>query len=418
MPLNFEEIAKKINEKKADFIEFDKNKKEELNQLKIAGKDAFTKDYDEIMTILDSDNTCGAKPSEEYRGKKLIYEFAQRFSSLDEMIKWAAIYLENKNVVGSDGSQIYPSSDFSVPVSIIQIAWYRNQHTKEPQLPFEKLTTIEVLTPKDLEMEDEHRGRMMISQEPVNAHRFTLEMKVLTDQMEIAKKAPNPIDSYFISDGSLILSFLDKMSDISKEMHLNALKKCLDTSKTTEYPLIGYVDSSDAKDVANMIRTIGGKTLKKVQYISDAAILEYIIQKELGYTMQLGDRTCTFICYRDDPIYSLYINPKMKKDKDYIGYPIAFFYIKLNSEQLVRVEFPGWIANNPTKISELGNIIVADAIIGSGYPYTTDQAHQTAVITQPEYEKFYRLFQTIAKEQWKIPFSLKNKARSKRRHKF
>lgn len=405
MPLDFTATYRELQKKKNNFKKFNKDLSEEFLILQKHTPKIFSLSYNDIISqISQKSKPCGAIPSKEYN-KGLYIPFSNKFLNLPEMINWAKKNLLQKTVVASDGSQIYSSQEYSIPVALIHVARCRNDHSIEKK--YSKDTLIRILSPEELLLEESGRKKKTFSQEPVDCIRFKMECDLLTQEMEIIKnEIPKINQAYFIMDGSLILSFLDRSNPKIQEVHLQSLKNAIAESRKTKYPLIGYVDSSRAKDVVNMVAYLSPLNLKSINYISDSTVIEKYFRENLEINMKFGDRTCSFICDRNEPVY--------KKYPSEIKQGIAFFYIKLNSEQLARVEFPDYILNNEEIIDELANIIIAESIIGQGYPHIIDQVHHAAVIHAKERSKFYRLFQKFCMDE-KLQFRIFNKARSKQR---
>jgi len=402
MPLDFSQVNTQLQAKWGDFQHFIKILQEEANSIEASLPTVFNLDYDALMAKLDTEfGSNGAIPSEEYR-EGLFVPFAQEFPQIPDMMHWAKQILQNKITTATDGSQIYSSQDYTIPVGLIQVAVFRNEHS--PERSYIKTARVELLTPQDLMFENEEDQTIKFGQEPVDTRRFTFELEVLTDEMkEIGSRTPPVKHAMFFVDGSLVLSFMQYFPPELQQKHYDVLKSGFEIGYQYGYPLIGYVDSSDAKDVANMIAKFI-QPGNKIRYNSDAAILERYYKALNKKPMKFGDRTCTFICDRNEPIYQNYPTK--------IGFKIAFFYIKLNSEQMARIEFPSWICDDPTLITEIANTIMAQVIIGSGYPYITDQCHHQAIIHAEERNKFHRLFQDFALKN-STTFRIKNKARSK-----
>lgn len=405
MPLDLTLTYKELQKKKQNFKKFNKELSDEFLILQKHTPKVFSLTYNEIIKqISQKSNPCGAIPSKEYKNG-LYIPYPNVFSNLSKMIDWAKKILLQKTVVATDGSQIYSSQEYSIPVALIHVARCRNDHSIEKK--YSKDSIIKILSPEELLLEDSGRKRKTFSQEPVDCERFKMECDLLTQEMEIIKnEIPKIVKAYFIMDGSLILSFIDRSNPKIQEGHLHSLKEIITKSRKTKYPLIGYVDSSRAKDVVNMVASLSPITLKSINYISDSTVLEKYIKEILGNNMKFGDRTCSFICDRNEPIY--------KKYPSEIEQRIAFFYIKLNSEQLARVEFPDYFLNKEEIIDEIANIVIAESIIGQGYPHIIDQVHHAAVIHAKERSKFYRLFQKFCTDE-KLQFRILNKARSKQR---
>ena len=303
MPLNFAQVNEYLSKNKDKFEKFTQEYQQELDILTAATQSVFNMSYHDIMQQIASISNCGAIPSEEYKQGLLIP--CNRFKNIKDLrslTNWAVNHLRGNTVVGSDGSQIYPSSEYSIPVSVVQVAWFRNFH--RPGEKYEKLTRVDILSPEELLVRSKDKKtkveRVQIGEEPVNAKRFEMEMEVLKEQINFCKNHQIQQPSFFISDGSLILSFIAQIHEPYKSKHWDVLRDALDTAEYANYPMIGYVDSSDAKDVANMIRTIKANTLNDVKYISDASLLESYLYQLTKSPLNLGDRTCCFICRRGE----------------------------------------------------------------------------------------------------------------------
>jgi hypothetical protein len=408
MPLDFVLLSKQLTNKAKMFQQFDKDISDELNSLNAAAPAIFTMNYDDLVLELhNSTKPVGAIPTDEFK-HGLLVEFPFTFSNLHDMLKWAMDTIKDNITVGTDGSQIYSSQDISVPVAVVQTVTYINEHSTKAK-SYDILRDIDILTPSDL-MQKDKLGTTAVRDEPVNVRRFEMEMGMLRTQMEEFKNSQTPeIPAYFFSDGSLILSFLQIFERSSQKRHLDALKSALDKSKETESPLIGFIDTSDAKDVIGMMKALNNKLSQEIKTLSDSYILENYIGSKNGLNkpMKWGDRTCTFVCDRNDEIYVNYSKT--------VGHKIAFFYIKLCDNALSRVEFPIWILEKMGLVEKIADIFRAESAIGSGYPYTIDQCHQRTVISVDDKMKFQRIFMSfLEKSQLKV--KIRNKSRSKMVH--
>ncbi len=412
MPLDYNEVWKKLDDIKSVLRDFNNEASKELELLFKNAIDVFKKDYKTLvddLALLGKAN--GALPSPEYI-YGIFRPFDMTFTNIKDMMDWAIKRTKGITICGTDGSQIYSTSDISIPISLVQAVCNINDH-KGQKNSYRTETETEVLSPLDLLIElggVNGPKQRIISQEPVNAKRFELEMNLLEKEMKNCIKN-NTEQALFLSDGSLILSFLSKMSQSTSTKHLNALNSALKASETYRYPLVGYVDTSAAKDAVNMINSLSGSKKIEGLFITDAIFLSHYIRSKSGLNQEIkwGDRTCVFICDRNDEIYQKY-NKK-----------IAFFYIKLNNEMMARVEFPKWCLNKKKEengkifypiVEFIADLMRAESVLGSGYPYIIDQCHHKAVIKGKERLKFLRLFQKFS-EVNKLNLRIRNKARSK-----
>jgi hypothetical protein len=72
----------------------------------------------------------------------------------------------------------------------------------------------------------------------------------------------------------------------------------------------------------------------------------------------------------------------------YAGHGIHFFYLNVSlnpaAPNLVRVEAPAWLVNDPPALDCLHAAIVRQARINGGYPYVLARAHELAIISTEE----------------------------------
>jgi hypothetical protein len=405
MPLDYNEIANQLAKNLPSFESFAKKQEVEFALLKSAIPGVFSQDFAALDAQLSALGVeTGARPTIEYQ-PGLLKPFPRAFTSLKECVDYARQVLQGVSFTCTDGSQIYPSPDFSIPVAVVQVVHYRNEHSVDRL--YEKKSHVEILPPDKLEYSFPGSSRVEFGNEPVNARRAELELEVLCQEMiKVGKRPSRPKSAMFMTDGSLIVSFTQELAPSMQKIYVSAVYKALDTSNMVGYPFLGFVDSSAAKDVVRMISLLNGKGMPEIKYIPDAAILEYYFTRVQGKILKPGDRTSAFICDRADNVYKSFYKAT--------GRLIAFFYIKLNSEHMARVEFPAWCLDQPGLVDQIATVVLAESFAGAGYPHSVDQAHHACVIQNDDREKFYRLFQLFASEN-KLSFKIKNKAKSKRR---
>lgn len=431
IPLDYMEVQNKLKDKLKEFQEFNVDTEQELNKLSDYAKDTFKLDYNQIIQKLNLLAHKGAIPSKEYM-HGLIIKYPETYRPHQEMINWAKDNIQNKIVVGTDGSQIYQVNEINIPVALVQVVRYCNEHSLHSK-SYSSDRKIDVLPPKELYYLDDSQ-KETTSQQPVDAKRFYYEMKMLVESMQqFHNKNIDPKDILCLTDGSLVLSFLYTTAEKPKKQYFEALEDVIKHSSMYKYPIVGYVDSSAAKDIANMLFYLNDIQLGKpksdeetesdenelkegsfnegtdpnqspVKIISDVKVIDTYCRNMLNYNLQWGDRTCAFICDRNDIIYKQY--PEKIKSR------IAFFYIKLNSVALSRVEFPEWCLDYSGMVENIAHLMRVESVIGSGYPYTLDQCHHKCVIHSDERNKFLRLFQVFG-DQNGLKIKINNKSRSK-----
>jgi len=128
--------------------------------------------------------------------------------------KWYLECLENKKVVGVDGSQINPLRELGIPVGIVQVAKVKVWHGKG-------------------EKKVEYYSMPVTIDENVNLRRFDLEIHALIEEVEQG--------GWLFFDGSFTAPEVKDNKDVERLFKL---------SKKHSTPIIGYVDKSFSKDLA------------------------------------------------------------------------------------------------------------------------------------------------------------------------
>jgi NurA domain len=356
----------------------------------------------------------GAHPTREYeRWRSLGREgppalpFGRDFANHEDARAWAEC-LRGTTSLAVDGSQLMPWRDASIPVALVQAGIFENPH--QPPTPYIKDITVEVLTPEDLlsaepDLMDARTGEVLgYSERLVHLRRFELEVETLIARMRHhaeqnwharpTDEAPPIIALY---DGSLIVSFALKMPGPYRERYAAAARRLLRASEEWRIPLVGYIDTSYARDVLTMLRGLYGEELPEPRGLHDALLW----QGQLRW----GDRTPAFISARDDLQQMGYEGQNSQ---------VAFVYLQTSQDRPpARLEFPRWVLD-ANLLDRVVDVVRCEVIAGNGYPYAIEAADAVAVISQENRAQFYALFQEFAKDAG-IPLNFSRKALSKSR---
>ncbi len=344
----------------------------------------------------------GAMPTKELDlYKSLVIPFEQTFHNHQGAREWAKEILEGIPTFAVDGSQLLPSKEFSVPVAVVQIGWFLNPHT--PKKPYEKNLKIEILSPDELFESGSENN--LFHEQSISLKRYEMETGRL-ERLFKEEEGKYP-KAYAFFDGSLVISFAETLMQQYRDRYLEAAKNLLNTSLETENPLIGYIDTSMARDLIKMLHvtlieqeikkferdpehhleelpTINGTDLEQLgkKNIYDATILEELLPN-------WGDRTIAF---------SLDRSGILEQYQD-AGDGIAFFYMRTRMNRPPsRIEFPMWLYY-AGMIEDLAEIIRAELVIGNGYPYVLETADQLAWFSPQDRSKFIHTLEAFLKEK-------------------
>lgn len=387
-----DKIISQLNDKLHLFNDFNFNVKSDLNSHHRALESLTSLSSQQILQEISSIPTPGAIPVPVEFDQGFLKKFPHRFSNHAESRSWAASILAGHPVLAADGSQIMPVRDYSVPIAAIQVAWFLNFHSSDGK--YIKDQDLKILTPHDLTVDFD--GDRRISEQEINLKRFEFETDALCNQMK-----PLGREALAFLDSSIVITFADKLQPELRNAYIKNVLKLLRAAKSSDTPLIGYIDTSYASDLINLIENC--TKIPGSQKIHDAQLLSPL--------MEWGDRTAVFICARS--------SADRRKEgvlESFAEYSraIGFTYLKTTAAAPpARLEFPMWIYEEGLLDSVL-DLVRAEVIAGNGYPYAIETADAAAVITNSDRETFYTLFRHFA-ETRNLDLQISQKAASKHR---
>jgi hypothetical protein len=412
-----------LNLKRGQFNAFDDAFSDQLQAYRRALETLYTRylSSTQLEYMLPPDSigmpSAGARPTIEYdrwlvhaaqgnyHGPKI--PFGSEFENHEQARQWAEC-IEGITTIAVDGSQLQPWRDASIPVALIQVGLFINPHAQGHS--YTKDVSLEVLSPEEIMeeslTEDKDPDSYPYSEMQVTLRRYMLEVQTLCNQMEqYGQKRREGDPSYspvVFFDGSLVVSFALTMPSPYRERYIASAISLLQTSEQQRVPLIGYIDTSYARDLITMLRRLDAMesqpVLRETKNIHDALLWQ-------GH-LRWGDRTPAMICARGDILegYGAYREQ------------VAFCYLQTTSTRPpARLEFPRWMLDDVI-LEPVLDVIRAEVIAGQGYPYAIEAADAVAVITMQDRAEFYGVFQKFMERQGvKFTFSTKSVSKSRRR---
>jgi len=98
--------------------------------------------------------------------------------------------------------------------------------------------------------------------------------------------------------------------------------------------------------------------------------------------------------------------------KHYGEHQIYFFYLRLDDE-VARVEVPRWVAEKRELLDLVHALVLDQCRRGHGYPVALMEAHEKAVVTAADRERFWQLMELALAEE-RLDVRTSGKRRSKR----
>ncbi len=388
MPVSPSQILTALDSKRQDFTRFNSTIQQDLRRYRQFWQQLTQEPGEEVANALPR-GRVGARPLEPFTAvRKGVVPFGRKWPSREDSLDWVRSHLSGITTFAVDGSQIFPSKDVSLSVALVQIGWFENPHTESGD--YHKDVQLEVLTPQDLKT----KGLTEPADRRVNIRRFEMETQRLVDYMA---QCAQPDRTLVFFDGSLVVTFADAFDKDSQDAYVSAMVKLLTASDRYRVPLVGYVDTSSARDLMTLIPHCS-PAIAAVDTLHDAQMLSPL--------MAWGDRTPLLICDREGIL---------DKYGD-LGDQVAFTYLQTTRDRPpARLELPRWLWE-AGQLETVLNWVRAEVIVGGGYPYAIETADQTAVLQGPDRQLFYRILQDWAdREDLNLRFSRKMISKTRRR---
>ncbi|MDX2096183.1 MAG: DNA double-strand break repair nuclease NurA [Leptolyngbyaceae cyanobacterium bins.59] len=387
MTLKPSQVLAALEAKHAAFATFNEDSSQLLERYRTALAETSRRSLTQLTALLQSHAHPGATPLEPCKpAPSWVLHSNLVWQNREQSLAWVRDRLTGVATFAVDGSQIYPSKDFSIPVALVQIGWFENSHLPTGQ--YEKEIALDVMTPEDLQAD--YVGEPVDRR--VNMRRFEMETERLITFME---KRANTENCLAFLDGSLVVTFAEAFDDKTRNFYVRCVLDLLRASEQYRVPLVGYVDTSYARDLTTMLQLVN--ELPEARYAHDAQLL--------NPGMKWGDRTFLFRCQRS----GILSNYQEQADR------LAFTYLKTNDSYPARLEFPLWVYETGW-LDRVVDWVRCEVIVGGGYPYVIETADQTAVLQVDDRQTFYRIFQDWAeRESLNLRLSRKMVSKARRR---
>jgi hypothetical protein len=344
--------------------------------------------------------SAGALPSTELDSAgSMVVPFGRNWRTHEEARSWALDVLAERVTFAADGSQLTPGRDISMPIAVVQVAWFENPHARDRS--YEKQARSEIVSPEELLSGTDERIK---ADTVIDLHRFRLEIAETARFLEKKRgwqerQERTPVA---LLDGTLLISIALPKTRI-QDAYVDALKGLVDLSRETRVPIVGFVDQSYARDLVRLLDVLKGREGVPTELpITDAQFLHAEIADRPPILEHWGART-TFC-------YSLREGFEDENDQPLIGCT----YLQTTTEGLpARLDIPAWVYQEGL-LDDVLDAVRAECIVGLGYPYAIEAADAAAVITERDRAEFLRVFQEFA-ERENFTFRISRKSASKGR---
>lgn len=330
----------------------------------------------------------GALPSgewDEHESPTVPFTEAAEWDSHEAVNEYAKRVLEGVTTIAADGSELGPTAGFTVPLGLIQIAWYANHHREDGA--YDEGVRTRILGPTDVTRTPDGADGIRYPDGRAPGHaRYREEGETVIECVErFADVDPPPVIIY---DGPLVPTFANTYSpEIRDEHYRETMARVLAASEYHRVPIVGYSAGGRRTNVAKMLRRTYRDRLADEPFVADSRILD-------GFTDQWGDRSLTFVQRWKGTVDAL--------DTTYRGEPyefatdVLFGYLDVPAgTSLDYLEFPGWI-RRAGLVDYVFDVVRAETGVGRGYPEVLQQADANAVLDTEARHRFMSLVQEFA----------------------
>jgi hypothetical protein len=264
-------------------------------------------------------------------------------------------------LIAADGSQILPDRHAALLYSLVNVGAIV-MLTGSGQTP-------EVFTDSSLLFADElYTETGMVSEEAIEQRRDIAERRKL---LELAPDYPSPVLA--LTDGPVELWGGKNAGEDDYRKNLEIHKSVLSQLQGKDVIVAGYVDKPGADLVIRTLEIAGFLSPDEFKNIRRLHPLRGVTDRWLYSILPAGHRSAVFGIQSSSRLH-------------YTGdLALHFFYLNVGAEKhpyLVRIEFPRWVAEDPTKLDLLHAALLQQCrVMGAQpYPYILHRAHEIAVV--------------------------------------
>lgn len=351
------------------------------------------------------DRYPGALPTAEWDDAAdpvVPFDPAADWDNHEAVNDFAADVLHGVTTIAADGSELGPTREFTVPLGLVQVAWYANHH--DPAGDYDEGLETELLLPRDVTRTDDRGLRYTDSQAPAH-ERYRLEARTVGQCIErvAGYDGQPPVVLY---DGPLVPSFANTFApQVRDEYYRESMATVLAASEHHRVPVVGYTTGSGSTNLAKLLRRQYREELGDLPFIADARILR-------AFTERWGDRSLLFVNRQDGAVDAM--TATYRGESYDFWDDVLFAYLDIpGGAAFDRVELPGWVLREGLA-DHVFDVLRAEAGIGRGYPELLQQADANAVLDYEAEQRFLALVQEFA-DAHDLPVEWDPKALSKER---
>lgn len=252
------------------------------------------------------------------------------------------------DMIGIDGSQIYPADRGMALWAYVQAVAYRKQCAPLFESQLYDLGADETGISPDLAATAENLRAM------TNAWRTLLEMRLAHLAAE-----RHPGVAVFFDNG--LLPWLS-VAGQNTDAHLRAY--LADLLAIRPGLIAGVISGPQSRLFARLIHLVEAETLAE-GIVDPGGVRDALLMRHI---LEIGERSALFT--HSSPRNEIFYQE---------GAGVCFFFLRIDRQEVVRVEIPEWIARDEMAVDVVQATVLEDAR-STGYSYVLTQAHWNATV--------------------------------------
>jgi hypothetical protein len=280
---------------------------------------------------------------------------------------------ESYAVLATDGSQIEPDHHGIAEFFLINLGSVVIRYGAAPSASLSASAKLYFEDADRFITDDSGSRRVPIQEGHLAALRSVLELDAVVDLVQRERGTGTPCVA--LQDGTLLLWVLEQRpNDYIREQLLGRYVEHLNQLRQLGVPVASYVSRPRSTEVSGLLReaTCAGHlaACSACRPIGEQCVLDALHDRELFQGLEIGQRSARFAVTlsRDLAEY-------------YGGHRIHFFFLRVDNNEVARVEVPEWVATDDAAVDLVQSVVLDQCQRGLGYPISIARAHEKAVVT-------------------------------------
>lgn len=293
-------------------------------------------------------------------------------------------------VVATDGSQIDLDRHGIVACYLINIGRVFLRYGDRPGARLSSLPTL-YFREDDLYLTEGAR-RVAIEGNYLSARRDVEEGAALADLAD--EFLHEDLSALALQDGTLVRWTLAGAEKFVQEHFLGRYLDYLERMRMRGIPVASYISRPRAPELVGTIRLMLCPDVdlpqQKGAKCSECSDIRAGRPPSCGICQGLVDADVLAERLAEGQRGPLFISMSRINVESYGHHLIHFFYMRVGRE-LVRVELPRWVAQDPAQVDLIHTLVYDQCAKGDGYPVALARAHEQAIVRSADRKAFQRM---------------------------